>query len=40
MAIRRRILKTKWASLEKRGYKRPKTVEENRARAKEAHKRK
>ena len=34
---KKRIMDTKWKSLEKRGIKRPKDDEENRKRAKEAH---
>ena len=32
-----RILEKKWKSLEKRGFKRPKSAEENKQRAQEAH---
>jgi len=35
--IHNRVLEKKWASLEKRGIKRPKDGEENARRAKEAH---
>ena len=34
---KKRIMDTKWKSLEKRGLKRPKSDEENRERAKAAH---
>lgn len=33
----KRIYDTKWASLEKLGYKKPATFEENKRRAKQAH---
>lgn len=35
--MKNRILDKKWASLEKRGIKRPKDSDENRKRAREAH---
>ena len=36
-ATKNRILEKKWKSLEKRGFKKPKTPEENKQRAREAH---
>ena len=36
-ATKKRIMKTKWKSLEKRGLTRPKTSEENRQRIRAAH---